>query len=233
VTLGTLAPLAAKRATATIPIVMIAAGDPVGSGLIASLARPGGNVTGFYPMQAELCGKRVEILRTAFPDISTLAVLENSSNIHAPINLRATEEAAWSLGLMTVTPVSAGTVQALAALRPTSFADLSAVVVLPDAMFWNHRGEILALVDKARLPAIYPEREYAEDGGLMAYGANIPDNTRRAADYVDRILKGAKPGELPIQQSTKFDFVVNLRAARALGFTIPSSVLDRADEVIE
>jgi putative ABC transport system substrate-binding protein len=106
-------------------------------------------------------------------------------------------------------------------------------MVLPDAMFWNHRREILALVDAARLPAIYPEREYVEDGGLMAYGANIPDNFCRAAGYVDRILKGAAPGDLPIEQSTKFDFIVNLKAARKLGLTVPPAILDRADEVIE
>jgi len=132
-----------------------------------------------------------------------------------------------------VTRIEADTPKALHALRATAFVNVTAVMVLPDAMFWNHRRDILGLVDAARLPAIYPEREYADDGGLMAYGANVPDNFRRAADYVDRILKGANPAELPVQQSVKFDFVVNLKTAKELGLTIPPSIFARADEVIE
>ena len=224
----------AMAATKRIPIVMGGpGGDPVALGIAASLARPGGNVTGTYPMQAELCAKRLEILRLAFPQISAVAMLLSTSNAASPVNFRASEEAARSLGLLTVAHVDADTPEALLALRPTVFADANAVAILPDPMFWNHRRDVLAVVDAARLPAIYPEREYVDDGGLMAYGANIPDIYRRLASYVDRILKGANPGDLPIEQPVRFDFVVNLKTAQKLGLTIPSSILDRADEVIE
>jgi putative tryptophan/tyrosine transport system substrate-binding protein len=225
----------AMAATKQIPIVMGGGpgGDPVALGIAASLARPGGNVTGTYPMQAALSAKRLEILQLAFPQISTVAVLLRPSNSTADDLFREVVRAGQSLALTKVARIEADTPEALGALPSTAFADFSAVMVLPDAMFWNHRREILALVDAARLPAIYPEREYVEDGGLMAYGANIPYNFRRAAGYVDRILKGAAPGDLPIEQSTKFDFIVNLKAARKLGLTVPPAILDRADEVIE
>jgi putative ABC transport system substrate-binding protein len=147
--------------------------------------------------------------------------------------LRTTEEAARSLGLPIVARVEVESVEALLALRPTALTDANAIVVMQDGMFWNHRRDVLALVNSARLPAIYAEREFADDGGLIAYGANISDNFRRAASYVDRILKGAKPGDLPIQEPVKFDFVINLKTANALGLTIPPAILARADEVIE
>jgi putative ABC transport system substrate-binding protein len=218
-------------ATRTIPIVADM-GDPMSFG-ISSLSRPGGNVTGFSLMHKELSGKRLEMLRTAFPDISAVAVLRNPANLSSPTNFRATEEAARSMGVMTVTTVVAGSSEELLALRPTVFAGVGGVAVLGDGMFWNHRRDIVALVNAARMPAIYPEREYVEDGGLMAYGTNVPDTFRRMANYVDRIVKGANPADLPIQQPVKFDFVVNLKTARALGLTIPPAILARADEVIE
>jgi putative ABC transport system substrate-binding protein len=225
---------AVMEATKQLPIVITGAGgDPAALSLVASLARPGGNVTGLYPMQSDLNAKRLEVLRTAFPQISAVAVLLNPSTGNGEANFRATEEAAQSIGLTNVARVEAGTAETLLALRPTEFANVSGVVVLPDATFWNHRRDIVMLVSATRLPAIYPEREYVEDGGLMAYGANIPDNFRRAASYVDRILKGASPADLPIQQPVKFDFAVNLKTAHQLGVTIPQSILARADEVIE
>ena len=218
-------------ATHTIPIVAMM-GDPMQFGVVSSLSRPGGNVTGFTFMHRELSAKRLEILHEAFPDISAVAVLRNPST-GATTTLQATEEAARSIGPMTLVTVAAGSVDALRALSPTVFAGVGGVVVLGDGMFWNNRRDIVALVNAARLPAIYPEREYVEDGGLMAYGTNAPDNFRRAADYVDRILKGTKPADLPVQQPVKFDFAVNLKTAKDLGLKIPPSMLARADEVIE
>jgi putative ABC transport system substrate-binding protein len=218
-------------ATHTIPIVAMM-GDPMQFGVVSSLSRPGGNVTGFTFMHKELSAKRLEMLHTAFPDISAVAVLRNPST-GGTTALQATEEAARSIGLMKLVTVAAGSVDTLRALSPTVFAGVGGVVVLGDGMFWNNRRDIVALLNAARLPAIYPEREYVEDGGLMAYGTNAPDNFRRAAGYVDRILKGAKPTDLPIQQPVKFDFVVNLKTAKDLGFTIPPLILARADEVIE
>jgi putative ABC transport system substrate-binding protein len=209
-------------------------GDPMLFGVVSSLSRPGGNVTGFSLMHKELSAKRLEMLHAAFPDISTVAVLRNPATAPgSATNLRATEEAARSMGRVTVAEVPAGSSEGLLALRPAVFAGVDAVVVLGDALFWNHRRDVVALVNAARRPAIYPEREYVEDGGLMAYGANVPDVFRQVAGYVDRILKGANPADLPVQQPVKFDFVVNLKTAKDLGLTIPPSVLARADEVIE
>jgi putative ABC transport system substrate-binding protein len=222
----------AMEATRDIPIVTIGV-DPALFDLVESLARPRVNVTGFSFMAPELTPKRLELLRTAFPHISTVAVLVNTANPASKSYLQATEEAARSLGLPIVALVEAASVDALLALRPTAFGDASAVVVMQDGLLWNHRREVLALVNSARLPAIYAEREFADDGGLISYGANISDSFRRAAGYVDRILKVAKPGDLPIQQPVKFDFIVNLKTAEALGLTVPPSILARADEVIE
>jgi putative ABC transport system substrate-binding protein len=200
--------------------------------IVPSLSHPGGNITGFTAMIQELNAKRLELLRTTFPDITAVAVLIDPSNPDWTRYFQPIEEAARALGLP-IARVEAGSADALLALRPTAFSGASAVLVGAEAMFWNHRLEIIALVNAARLPVIYPEREYADDGGLMAYGANIPDNFRRAAGYVDRILKGANPADLPIQEPTKFDFVVNLKTANELGLTIPTAILARADEVIE
>jgi putative ABC transport system substrate-binding protein len=218
--------------TRTIPIVAPMA-DPMMFGAVSSLSHPGGNVTGFSLMHTELSAKRLEILHTAFPEISTVAVLHNPAVPFSAANFRATEEAARAIGSVTVAPVLAQSGEDLLALRPNVLVGVDAVVVLGSGLFWNHRRDIVALVNAARLPAIYPEREYVEDGGLIAYGANVPDTFRQLAGYVDRILKGDKPGDLPVQQPTKFDLVVNLKTAKALGLTIPPSVLARADEVIE
>jgi putative tryptophan/tyrosine transport system substrate-binding protein len=226
---------AAAGAAPTIPIVMGAGiADPAALGLAHSLARPGGNVTGFTVMSPELSAKRVDLIRTAFPDATAVTVLVNPSNLgNAEANLRATEETASVLGLA-LTRVEAATKEALRALGPEALGRGGGpLLVLPDGMFWNHRREIVALAAAAHLPAIHPEREYADDGGLMAYGPSVPDNFRRAAGYVDRILRGAKPGDLPIQEQVKFDFVVNLKTAHTLGISLPPTILAGADEVIE
>jgi putative tryptophan/tyrosine transport system substrate-binding protein len=232
VTDGPSAAQAAANASRTIPIVMgVSGGDPVALGLVASLARPGGNVTGFTLMFPELSVKWVELVRTAFPNAKAMTVLVNPEN--ASTEALITQVTTHSLGLA-VTRIDAASPEALRAIRPEALGLLGGpVLVVPDAMFWNHRREIIALIAAAGVAAIYPQREYAEDGGLIAYGANVPDTFRRAAGYVDRILKGAHPGELPVQEPVKFDFVINLRTANALGLTISQEILIRADEVIE
>jgi putative ABC transport system substrate-binding protein len=223
----------AVAATDHIPIVAPALMDPVERGLALSLARPGRNVTGFTLMHTELNGKRLELLRTAFPQIRMLATLVNPSNPGHKLAFEQIETAARSLGLGSVRRVEAESAAALRAQRAAVFSGTDGVVIVPDGTFYNFRQDVVALVNEAHLPAIYPEHEYAHDGGLMAYGANVADNFRRAARYVDRILKGANPGDLPIQEPVKFDFVINLNTAKALDLTIPQSILARADEVIE
>ncbi len=221
---------AAVGASRTIPMVMGAGGDPVAAGLVESFARPGGNLTGFTLMTQELSAKRVDLMRAAFPDATAITALLNPNIV---FGTRETQEAARSVGL-TVTPIEVATPEALRALRPEALGKPGRpLLVVSDAMFWKHRREIIALAAAAGVPALYPEREYADDGGLMAYGPSVPDNFRRAAGYVDRILRGEKPGELPIQEPVKFDFVVNLKTAKELGLTVPPSILARADEVIE
>jgi putative ABC transport system substrate-binding protein len=224
------APEAAQRATATIPIVMANHPDPVGSGLVASLARPGGNVTGLSSLTPELVGKRLQLLKEAVPGISRVAVLSNPTIPTVRLDLRAAEVAARSLKVQ---------LQVLEARAPSDFASAAmtkdragALIVLGGPMFFGHRTRIVELAAQSRLPAMYGQKEYAEAGGLMAYGVNTRESFGRAATYVDKIPKGAKPGDLPIEQPTKFDFVVNLKTAKALGLTIPPSLLLRADEVI-
>jgi ABC-type uncharacterized transport system substrate-binding protein len=219
--------------TDRIPVVSATGGDPVATGLVSNLAHPGGNITGFTLGHSELNPKRLELLRAAFPNVFAVAALVNSSNANASEYLNEIEKAGPAIGVQKITPVEVPNLDALRSLKPTVVAGHDGVVVLPDAVFWNHRRVIVALLEAARLPAIYPEREYADDGGLMAYGANVADNFRRAAGYVDRILKGASPGDLPIQEPVKFDFIINLKTANRLGVTIPQSVVARADEVIE
>jgi putative ABC transport system substrate-binding protein len=223
---------AAFEATRTIPIVVGAGADPVLLGFAASIRRPGGNLTGISIRADVLSGKRVDLLKLAFPGIASVSVLMNPINTGASLSLRATQETAGKLGLR-VAPVAAGAPDELRALTPTDLAGTEALAVLPDAVFWNQRATIIALAQAARLPAIYPEREYADDGGLIAYGPNIPDCFRRAAGYVDRILRGAKPGELPIDEAATFDFIINLRTARGMGITISPDFLSIANEVIE
>jgi putative ABC transport system substrate-binding protein len=231
---GAIAARFASNATRKIPIVMGSSGaDPVALGLAASMARPGGNLTGFTLKHSELSAKRLDLVRIAFPGATAVTVFLNP-HPGSEANFRATAEMARAHGL-TLYRVEAATPEALQALSPQALSGkgIAPVVVLPDAMFWNHRREIVALVNAARVPALYPEREYVEVGGLIAYGPNVPDNFRRAAAYVDRILKGANPGDLPIQEPAKVDFVVNMKTAHALEITLPLEFLARADEVIE
>ena len=229
---GGSAATAAVAATKTIPIVMGTSGDPIASGFAASLARPGGNVTGFSLISTELNVKRLDLLRSAFPNARAMAVLFNPRKPTALMGVRAISAAAHGFGLI-LTAHEAQSVEALRGLNPRLFESGVPVLVVPDAMFWNNRQAIIDAVQGSGAPALYPEREYADSGGLMSYGPNVPDQFRRAASYVIRILKGEKPGDLSIQQPERFDFVVNLRAARALGVTIPQAILTSADEVIE
>lgn len=233
VTDGTPAALIAGKATKNVPIVIGAGADPVMLGLAATHEHPGGNVTGFTLMGVELNAKRPDLFKAAIPKGTTLALLVNPSNAIWPAYVRNVAEAAQRMGVRVGDRVEAAEPAALAALAASAFARASGVMVLPDPMFWNHRQSIIALIQAARLPAIYPEREYAEEGGLMAYGPSVPDNFRRAAGYVDRILKGAKAGDLPVQEPAKFELVINLKAAKALGLALPPSLLAQADEIIE
>jgi putative ABC transport system substrate-binding protein len=232
VTDGAVATEAAASATRTIPIVMGIAPDAIASGLVASTARPAGNVTGMTLGRIEQSGKRLELLKQAVPGLARVTVLLNPKNMPAQLQLRTTGEAAKALAVQ-ITTLSASTPDELRALVPARLSGGDGLRVSADAVFWNYRATIIALAMAARVPALYPEREYAVDGGLIAYGPNVPDSFRRAASYVDRILRGAKPGDLPIDEASKFDFVINLRTAHQLGLSLPPLFLARADEVIE
>jgi ABC-type uncharacterized transport system substrate-binding protein len=233
VTDSTTAALAAVGVTRTIPIVMgIATGNPVEMGLAASLAHPGGNVTGMTLGAIELNGKRLQLIKQAFPAIAHVALLVDTKNAAAEAYLASAGTVGTALGER-FTIVAATSPTELDALGTGHLAGADALAVLPDAMFWNHRDAIIALAEKARIPAIYPEREYADAGGLIAYGPNVPDAFRRAAGYVDRILRGAKPGDLPIDEAAKFDFIINLKTAHELGLDLPPDFIARAVEVIE
>ena len=222
----------AKRATSTIPIVMALVADPVGSGLVANLAHPGGNVTGLSVMLAELSAKRLQLLKETIPHLTRVAVLWNPATRWHPKVIEDLKAVAPSLS-MELSFVGVRTPGEIGpAFSAVSRARAEALYIIPDAFFFTHRRTLLNLVSKARLPAIYWERDLADEGGLMSYGSNNSEIMRRSAGYVDKILKGAKPSDLPIEQPTKFEFVVNLKTADALGVTIPQSVLLRADEVI-
>ena len=223
----------AKNATTTIPIVMAVSGDPLGAGLVKTLARPGGNITGLTLLSPELSGKRLELLKETMPKISRVAVLFNPSNPAAILYLNEVEVAARSFGLQ---------LQTLKASRPTDLASAlsgavtgraHALITLPDAMFFSSRVQVTNFAAQNRVPAMFPESEFVNDGGLMSYGPNLPDLFRRAATYVDKILKGAKAADLPVEQPTKFEFVINLKTAKQIGLTIPPNVLARADRVIK
>jgi len=224
---------AVQQATKTIPIVMAVVVDPVATGFVASLARPGGNITGLSMMAPELAGKWLELLKEAVPRVSRVAVLRNPTNPGAALSLSETEVAARALGVR-LQLLEVRTPEELDGAFGAAARDRAgALIVLPDPMFHTHRTRIADLAAKSRLPAIYYARDYVEAGGFMAYGANIADMYRRAAYFVDRILKGARPADLPVEQPTKFELVINLKTAKALGLTIPQSILIRADHVIE
>jgi putative ABC transport system substrate-binding protein len=222
----------AEEATRTIPIVAATAGaDPVAAGLATSLARPGANLTGFTGAGDELSGKRVQLLKDAVPRVSRIAALQNPVTLIS--TFRATQAAARTLGLELRIVEIAAPDDIPGGFETAVRADAEALIVLPDGMFWNERARIIALAAQHRLPAIYEDRAYATDGGLLSYGRDVSEQFRLAAGYVDKILKGAKPADLPIQQPTRFQLVVNLKTAKALGLTIPPAILDLADEVIE
>ena len=230
---GTLAPLAAKQASSTIPIVMTAAGDSLGSGLVASLARPGGNVTGMSLMAPDLGGKRLELLKEVLPRLARVAVLWNAANPYSALVFKQTQDGGRTLGIE-VQSLDVrgpddfdGTFEAARRLRP------DALITVEDPLTGSHRKRIADFVVGQQLPSLHGIREFVAAGGLISYGANITDLSRRAAYYVDKIFKGAKPADLPIQQPTKFDLVINLKAAKTLGLDVPPALLARADEVIE
>jgi len=230
---ATLAPLAAKRATTTIPIIMTNAGDPLGTGLADSLARPSGNVTGMSLMAPELSGKRLELLKELLPRLARVAVLWNAANPYSALVFKQVQAASGTLGIE---------VQSLELRQPDDFDGAfetmqrqhpDSLVTVEDPLTFNHRKRIADFAAGQQLPSLSGQSEFAAAGGLMSYGANQADLFRRAAGYVDKILKGAKPADLPVQQPSKFELVINLKTAKALGITIPPSLIARADEVIE
>jgi putative ABC transport system substrate-binding protein len=232
-TAGTPGALAAKRATQTIPIVMAVTGDAVGTGLVSSLARPGGNLTGLTMMVPDLEGKRLEILREVVPKLTTLVVLLNTANPLTAIQWKQTRISAKTLGIQ---------LQPVELRRPEEFKDAFAkvarqrpdgITMVADRFLLAHRMQIVDFVAKTRLPAIYPYRDFVVAGGLMSYSPSYEDLFRRSATYVDKILKGAKPSDLPIEQPTKFELLLNMKTAKTLGVPIPPSLLLRADHVVE
>ena len=225
--------VAAKKATNRIPIV-ITYGDPVGTGLVASLAHPGGNVTGLSGFVSELGGKQLQLLKEAFPTISRVAVLWYPSGIGQDALLLGEMKVAAGASRVTLQPLELRDLNDFApAFAAIKGKRANGLIVLRNPLTTTHRTRIVNFAAKSRLPAIYGEKEFVDAGGLMSYGVNIADLWGRAAIYVDKILKGAKPADLPIEQPTKFEFVINLKTAKALGLTIPPSLLGRADEVIE
>ena len=229
---GTGPALAAKQATSVIPIVFPTAGDPVGSGLVASLARPGGNVTGLANLSNDLGAKRLGLLREVLPGLTRLAVMFNTNYAGLVNEMGEIEPAARTLGLEII-PLRIRQADDIAPAFEPLKGRAEALYVIGDPFVNTYRLRINTFALAARLPTMYAQREYVEAAGLMSYGPNFPDMNRRAADYVDKILRGAKPADLPVEQPTKFELIVNLTTAKALGLTIPESFLLRADEVIE
>jgi putative ABC transport system substrate-binding protein len=233
---GTPHALAAKQATRTIPIVFTASVDPVMEGLVTSLARPGGNVTGLTSLGSELITKRLELLKQAVPGVSRVAGLWQPGALgerREKDMLKEADVAARALGVRLQFVEARGPADFDRAFSDMTRARVDALTLLTSTTFLQERRRLVALATKNRLPAVYPSREYVDADGLMAYGADLSDLFRRAATYVDKILKGAKPAELPVEQSTKFELLVNLKTATTLGLTIPPSLLLRADQVIE
>src|SRR5262245_2810807 len=232
VTSATAVIVAAMQATSVIPIVFAAAGDPVGTGLVASLARSGGNVTGLSIQQTDLAAKRLELLREVVPALRQLAILANVGGPAVVLDMREVEATARSLGLEVI-PLEIRRGEDIVPAFEALSGRAEALYVLIDALTNTHRVRINTLALADRLPTMYAVREGVEAGGLMSYGPNIPSLYRRAGDYVDKILRGAKPADIPIEQPTKFELVINLTTAKALGLKVPPTLLTRADEVIE
>ena len=233
VTAGTPATLAVKKAAISVPLVMAAIGDPVGAGVVPSLARPAGNITGLSAMATDLEGKRLQLLGEVVTGLSHVAVMWNPQNAFQEISIRELNAAGETLKIK-VQPVAVQVAEDLDAAFATLVKDKpKALIILADRIFLHNRARLMDFATQNRLPGVYAYRELVEAGGLMSYGPSYEDLHRRAATYVDKILKGAKPADLPIEQPTKFNLVINRRAAEALGLTIPGSILARADEVIE
>jgi putative tryptophan/tyrosine transport system substrate-binding protein len=224
--------LAAKRATTTIPIVFAAQMDPVGAGVVASLARPGGNITGMSIQQTDTAGKRIELLREVVPRLARLAVMANSGAPGAIIEMREVATTARTLGLEVI-PIEVSQAGEIFSSIESIKDRVEALYVATDPLIFSNRIEINAMAQRQGTPTIYGSREYVDAGALMSYGPNWIDLFRHAAEQVDKILRGTKPADIPVQQPTKFDLVVNLRTAKALGLEIPPSLLARADEVID
>jgi len=236
VTWATPAALAAKQATTTIPIIAGVMADPVRDGLVASLARPGGNITGTTFLGPELVAKRLGLLKEAIPGVSRVAALWHPGVYSEPTMrgmLKETEVAARALGVQLQLVGVRDPTELDSAFSAMTRERAGSLIVLPSPMLFGEHRRIVGLAAKSRLPAMYQAREFVDAGGLMSYGANLYENYRQAATYVDKILKGAKPADLPVEQPTKFEFVINLKTAKALGLTIPQSILIRADEVIQ
>jgi len=228
---GAPAAFAARSATTKVPIVFVGVYDPVEIGLVMSLAHPGGNVTGLSQISADLGGKRLELLKELVPKLRRVAILWRPANLTNPVQKKDVEAAARSVGVDTKSVPIQDPSQFGSAFEDARGVD--ALMLMDDPLFTTHRRQLAELAVRSRLPAIAGLREYVDAGGLMSYGANFPDLFRRAAAYVDKILKGAKPGDLPIEQPTKFELLINLKTAKALDLTIPPSLLLQADEVIE
>jgi ABC-type uncharacterized transport system substrate-binding protein len=228
---GTPAARAAKEAAGSIPVVMATMGDP--RGIVASFARPGGNITGLTTFSTELTAKRIELLKELVPNLSHVALLHNMGNPAAPPEWEETKTAAHSLGLQAELLDVRGAGDLARAFELAARQHVDALVIGADGLTQMHQQAIIDMVARNRLPATYPAREFVEAGGLMAYAVNYPDLYFRFASFVDKIFKGAKPGELPVEQPTKFELVINLKTAKALGLTIPQSLLLRADEAIQ
>src|SRR5262249_33421231 len=232
VTSGTPAVIASKQATSLIPIVFATAGDPVGTKLVASLAHPGGNVTGLATLGADLAGKRLEILREVVPGLSHLAIMGNVGNPFIVLEIGELRAAARKLGLEATT-LEIRRAQDVGIALDALKRRADALYVCTDALASTNRIRINILAVGARLPTMHGSRDYVEAGGLISFGPNSPDMSRRSADYVDKILHGAKPADIPVEQPTKFDLIINLITAKALGISVPAPLLARADEVIE
>jgi putative ABC transport system substrate-binding protein len=232
VTQGTPAALAAKRATAVIPIVFASAGDPVGNGIVENLARPNGNITGMSAQATDSAPKRLELLREAVPTLRTLAIMANASNPFSMLEVTEVQGAARTLGINTATS-EIRQIEDIAPAFDLIKGHAEALFLSTDPLLVTNRMRINTLAQSMQMPTIGSWREFVEAGSLMSYGSNIPDQFRRAAEYVDKILRGAKPGDLPVEQPTKFDLIINLKTAKILGIEIPATLLARADEVIE
>jgi putative ABC transport system substrate-binding protein len=230
---GTESTQAAQKATATIPIVMSNTGDPVGAGIVANLARPGGNVTGLSLLATELSAKRLGLLKEALPRLARVAVLWNPNNASVTLKFKETETAARVLGLQLQSLQVQRPADLEGAFQAAAHARADALVTADDQLLSAQRVQIVSLAMRYRLPVASEFREFAAAGGLMSYGPSLTDLARRAATYVDKILKGAKPGDLPVEQPTKFELLIKLKTAKALGLTIPQTLLQRADQMIE